>query len=197
MEIKKQTKENSDGTAKEKVRERLKREREMLSKEQVQQDSEKICMKLRGHIWFWHADTVCFYYPLGNEVNLLPLAQEALACGMKVAFPRVHGEVMDFHLVSSLGDFAKGCFQVMEPTGGEMIQSEEPLVLVPGVGFDFYGNRMGYGQGYYDRYFSKHPSCRKVGIAYSQQLVESLPKCHYDVHMDGIVTEQGYYKGRK
>lgn len=197
MEKNRQTKENTGGMEKKKVREELKRERERLSPEQVRQASGKICMKLRGHLWFWHADTVCFYYPLGNEVDLLPLAKEALACGMKVAFPKVHGEDMDFYQVSSLGDFAEGSFHVMEPMGGSMIQSETPLVLVPGVGFDFYGNRMGYGKGYYDRYFSQHPFCRKVGIAYSQQLVESLPKCHYDVPMDGIVTEQGYYKERR
>ena len=52
---------------------------------------------------------------------------------------------------------------------------------------------MGYGKGYYDRYFSRCPLCHKIGIAHSVQLVEQLPKDPFDVPMDAIVTEQDLY----
>ncbi len=164
-----------------------------LSQNQVQKASLEICVKVQACSWFWQAEWVYFYYPLGKEVNLLPLAQQALERGMQIAFPRVEGNEMDFYQVSSLDGFREGSFHVMEPTGKHAIQEKSPLVLVPGVGFDLHGTRMGYGKGYYDRYFSRCPLCHKIGIAHSVQLVEQLPKDPFDVPMDAIVTEQDLY----
>ena len=167
--------------------------RARLSQNQVQKASLEIAAKVQVCSWFRQAEWVYFYYPLGKEVNLLPLAQQALERGMQIAFPRVEGNEMGFYQVSSLADFREGSFHVMEPTGKHAIQEKSPLVFVPGVGFDLHGTRMGYGKGYYDRYFSRCPHCHKIGIAHSVQLVEQLPKDPFDVPMDAIVTEQDIY----
>lgn len=173
------------------TRQLLKKRRESLAPVQVQGLSEKICQNIRKQPWFLQAGTVCFYYPLGNEADLLPLAREALDAGKKVAFPRVEGNGMEFFYVNSLGEFREGSFHVMEPIGSEPITEPEALMLVPGVGFDAHGNRLGYGGGYYDRYFASHPKRVKVGAAYRFQLVELLEKGEHDVPMDGVVTEEG------
>ena len=169
----------------------LKQRRESLLEEQALDLSQKICGKIAGHFWFLETEKVYFYYPLGKEVNLLPLAEQALALGKTIAFPRVNGKDMEFYQVSSLSDFREGCFHVMEPVGEELMTEEMPLVLVPGLGFDLQGGRMGYGGGYYDRYFFRYPCCRKLGIAYSVQLAEPLVREPHDILMDGVATEQG------
>ena len=104
--------------------------RARLSQNQVQKASLEIAAKVQVCSWFRQAEWVYFYYPLGKEVNLLPLAQQALERGMQIAFPRVEGNEMGFYQVSSLADFREGFFHVMEPTGKHAIQEKSPLVLV-------------------------------------------------------------------
>ena len=60
--------------------------------------------------------------------------------------------------------------------------------LVPGMAFDLSGNRLGRGQGYYDRLL-KAPPGRKIGIAFHWQIVDELPIAPGDVKMDLIVTD--------
>ena len=67
---------------------------------------------------------------------------------------------------------------------------EELLVLVPGVVFDRFGNRYGYGKGYYDRYFARFPFLKRIALAYSEQLADEPLEClETDVKMQVIATE--------
>ena len=173
------------------IRERLKQKRDSLSQAQVQQWSAEICKNIEAHPWFVQAETVCFYYPLGKEADLRPLAETAWSMGKKTAFPRVAGREMQFYQADSFTEFAEGSFHVMEPVGTTVIYQEDALVLTPGLGFDWQGARIGYGGGYYDRYFAGRPHKYKLGVAYAMQLVERLhPKVH-DVRMDGVAAETG------
>lgn len=178
---------------KKQIRQRLRQQRESLSSEQGSKLSAEICRKLRARPWFSGARTICFYYPLGNEVNLLPLAEEALTLGKRIAFPRVEGKEMEFYEAASLEDFQEGSFHVMEPVS--QIPAAEPgmTVLVPGLGFDRRGNRMGYGGGYYDRYFARRRECMKIGIAYQFQFVEELAAEAHDIPMDEVITERAVW----
>jgi 5-formyltetrahydrofolate cyclo-ligase len=59
------------------------------------------------------------------------------------------------------------------------------------LGFDRKGGRIGYGAGYYDRFLSKNPGLRKIGIAFACQEVDNLPVDENDIRMDAIITEDG------
>lgn len=174
---------------KQQIRAKLKQKRESLKKEDVLQMSQKICGKLKESIWFQQAEVIYFYYPLGKEVNLLPLAETALTFGKQIAFPKVNGKNMDFYQVVSLTCFQEGSFHIMEPISKQLMDKKDALVFVPGVGFDSHKNRMGYGGGYYDRYFMKYPKCHKIGIAYSFQIVKELVREAHDIPMDAVITE--------
>lgn len=66
------------------------------------------------------------------------------------------------------------------------------LIIVPGVGFDMQGNRLGFGAGYYDRYLA-HPSMKdtvKIGFAYSFQILPELPADPWDVRMNALCSEK-------
>lgn len=177
--------------AKKQMRRQAKAKRDALSREDRAAWSKAVCSRLARQPFFQDAKTVCFYYPLGSEVNLLPLAEAALESGKRTAFPRVDGDRMDFCRIFGLEEFAEGAFHVMEPVTDELVGAEDALVLVPGLAFDECGGRMGYGKGYYDRYFSRYPSCRKVGICYEAQKEQEVPCGRYDIAMDTIVTEYG------
>lgn len=178
---------------KQQIRAVLKEKRNHLSQSQAAAYSGKICETLSGLLEGRENSILYFYYPLGNEVNLLPLAQQMLRQGKTVAFPKTTGTRMDFYKAASLLEFQKGAFGIMEPVEETPLAEETPLVLVPGLGFDAKGHRIGYGKGFYDRYFQRFLECRKIGIAYDFQMVEELPIDDYDVPMELVVTEKQKY----
>lgn len=176
---------------KRKIRSEARQNRDSLSQAQIRLWSDMICENLHKQPFFQAAEIVYFYYPLGSEVNLLPLAQKTLDLGKQAAFPRVDGSDMAFYQVSGLEEFAEGAFHVMEPVGDVIMDRAAALVLVPGLVFDSQRNRMGYGKGYYDRYFARYPGCHKVGVCYGMQRIPQVPCGEFDIPMDMVVTECG------
>lgn len=174
---------------KQQIRAELKKKRNALTSEQRKSYSDIICEKIWNIIEKENAEMIYCYYPLENEVDILPLAEKALTEGKKVAFPRTNGENMEFYQVASLTAFQKGAFHIMEPLGGYPLDAKNPFVVVPGLGFDKVRNRIGYGKGFYDRYFARFPSCRKIGAAYGAQIIDYIPTDKYDTKMDIIITE--------
>lgn len=184
---------------KQQIRKEYKYKRNMMSSEQVQEYSEDICRNLLKMDVFQQAEVVFFYYPLGNEVNLLTAAKKAVEMGKTVGFPKTEGDVIRFYPVDSLEDFVEGCFHVMEPISQlcfekEALQGRKHVMLIPGVAFDKKRNRMGYGRGYYDKYMEELQETIKIGIAYELQIAEELPVDKYDVVMDYLVTEKGIFQ---
>lgn len=120
------------------------------------------------------------YLPLKAEVA--PVYQELLhKIPLDLAFPILKNGEMSFGIPHGL------------PKGGTWLDppySEvEPLwFLVPGVGFDLKGARLGRGKGFYDRYFEERSGLR-IGLALSGQIVEKIPVESHDSHMDFIITE--------
>ena len=68
--------------------------------------------------------------------------------------------------------------------------NEIDIVMVPGIVFDMFGDRIGYGGGYYDKFLSDFKGL-KVGVAYSECMCYSVPSEETDVRMDMLITEAG------
>lgn len=185
--------ESGNVAAKKLLRQEARMRRNSLAAAKRQGYSQKTCRLLAAWEVFWEAETVYFYYPLGSELDLLPVAREALKLGKTVAFPRTEGDGMDFYRVWSLEEFKEGAFHVMEPLGDWKVQEEAPLILVPGLAFDHRKRRIGYGRAYYDRYFRRFPDAVKAGICFWEQLVEQIPMEAHDFTMDYLVTEKGIW----
>jgi len=183
--------------------------RNELSQETVATKSIAICKKILESPEYNEAQIILAYYPLGKEVNCLPVLEDALRCGKRVMLPRTAKDCqMDFYEVHDFSDVEEGTFHVMEPKAycdrfepsdimtlldkikQESLSVLEVLVLVPGVVFDCQGNRYGYGKGYYDRYFARFPQFKRIALAYTEQVsIEPLECLETDVKMHVIVTE--------
>ena len=87
----------------------------------------------------------------------------------------------------------EGCFHVMEPVHDRPVDWKDAVVLTPGLAFDNSGSRIGYGKGYYDRYFADHSCRRMVGITYCELFYEKgkIPADPYDRKMDAVCTPEG------
>jgi len=105
-------------------------------------------------------------------------------------FPKVNGSDMIFHECRSAGDLIAGAFGIMEPKATSLqIPNENDMILVPALLFDLKGNRLGYGKGFYDRFFSKKNFKNKIGIAFDDFIVQRLPRENFDITVDAILTE--------
>ncbi len=177
-------------------RKHFKEIRNAMSKEEVRDNSKRICEKLLADKAYQTADLIMAYYPLGNEVDCREVIEHSLKADKKVALPKTEeNNLMDFYEITSLSDLKAGSFHIMEPKSvciriePETYQ-QKILVLVPGIVFDREGNRYGYGGGYYDRYFEKYPDMKRMALAYKKQISEKTLEClPTDVKMNVIITE--------
>ena len=144
---------------------------------------------------FQSASAIALYSPVLNEVFTEELFRAACSAGKLIAYPRVRGADLEFVRVADASELVPGAFGVLQPTGEHVLfPATLDMVVVPGVGFDHHGFRMGYGKGFYDRglHCSRRPGCL-VGLCFELQLLEQLPVESHDVRMDMIITEKGRY----
>lgn len=140
-----------------------------------------------------NARIVALYKSLNSEVDTTELIQYTISIGKIVALPKVVNDELRFYKINSIDDkFIKSNFGVEEPIGNEsnfVSEGNIDLVIVPGVCFDKYKNRLGFGKGYYDR-FLDNKDLKKIGICFKEQIInEKLPVSDNDVKMDKIITE--------
>ncbi len=138
-------------------------------------------------------ETVLFYAPIKNELDLLPLLEDPEFINRRILFPRVCGERLELCCVSSSTELREGFCKIPEPCEKTEIVSAGAVdaAFIPGVVFDRRGYRIGYGGGYYDRLLSRHADWLTVGIAYQFQLQDELPVEEHDVRLKALCTPQG------
>jgi 5-formyltetrahydrofolate cyclo-ligase len=141
---------------------------------------------------FQSAKIVGVYYAFGSEVKTDLIIEQARSLGKKVALPSVEGDSLTFYELSSGKYLVKGRFGIMEPLPYGPVDDKIDLLIVPGIAFDKKGYRLGYGKGYYDKYLAKK-RIASIGLAYSFQLLEDLPRDKHDERLDAVATEDGIY----
>ena len=114
--------------------------------------------------------------------------------GALIAYPRVAGPAeLAFHQVSSRDDLIAGPFGLLEPPADAplVVPGGLRLIIVPGLGFDHFGGRLGWGRGYYDAALPLHPDAIRIAVAFSTQLIDRVPTDPWDTRVDFIITEEG------
>lgn len=172
---------------KKRVRELLAQKRRLFSKEDVAEQSSKVVAIVEQMPCFQSAKTVLIYYPTHNEVDLLSLIKRYKKEKMFL-FPVVHRKAMTVCPYEGNQKMHRGKFNIPEPTT-EPYVGDIDLILVPGVGFDKSGNRLGRGGGYYDKFIGRiGKKTLLVGVGYDFQLVEEIPANSWDKRLDYVVT---------
>jgi len=174
--------------------------RQALDGETVQENSRKICRKLSDLGAFKHAHTVMAYIPFRNEVDVTHLFNLLWGEGKEVVIPVC--DVKNIALIPSRldsleKDLRPGAWGILEPKPDcvrPVSVDRIDLVIVPGVAFDPKCNRLGYGGGYYDRFFSRlKEGTPKVAVSFEVQIVAKLVPEVWDVPMDMVITEAAIY----
>lgn len=175
------------------LREESKKYRREMSKEDKAERDLRIRRRLRTLYQYPGAKTILCYTSKAIEVDTFGIIQDAWDAGKQVAVPRcVDGtRLMEFYLIKSFDDLEKGSFGVLEPIVAQcelLTDFSSSICVVPALGYDLDGYRLGYGAGYYDRFLSNYPGL-KVGIIYAACVKPRLPRGRYDVPVSLLLTE--------
>ena len=177
-------------------KERLKL-REALGAEVRSEYSKRIAQRLFELEEYKDASNIFLYASFGSEVDTGEIILRSLSEGRAVALPQCTGEdTMVFRYITSPADLRPGYKGIPEP--GEELPaalSEPDIMIVPGVAFDEQMNRIGYGKGFYDRFFKAIPLyVPKLALAFEVQMAKEIPYETLDETMDKIITEERIYE---
>lgn len=156
------------------------------------QFSFQACTLLQKQVVWRNAKVILFYAPLTDELNIWPLVKNALAENKTVVLPQFNPKTNHYigcQITHLENDLSPGQFGIREPKShcNEILLNRLDLALVPGVGFDPMGRRLGRGKGFYDRLLAQI-SGTKCGVAFDEQIVETIPTEAHDVHLNYILT---------
>ena len=151
------------------------------------------------------AETVMFYIDVRSEVRTRHDLELALQSGKTIVIPwcNAEGELELFRL-DSMDELEVGMYKILEPRTElrglpeKQVNVESlDLIMVPGVGFDRRGGRMGHGKGYYDKLLQHaRKNTPLVALAFECQLFDEIPVADHDIYMDKLITEDHVYNGR-
>lgn len=145
---------------------------------------------------FKKAESILFYASFRSEVDTINCLADAITHGKRVALPKVDRKRRRLMLyeIKDASELAPGCLGIPEPTilrGRKTALKDIDVVVVPGAGFDIYGNRLGYGAGYYDKLLSgSKEHITTIALAFEEQIVPNVPNEGHDIKIDKIVTEK-------
>ena len=177
------------------LRTRLLRQLKQQKQDDRRRSSDAIRRKVFRLTAFRRAATICCYVALPYEVQTWRMIEEMLSKGKRVVVPVMAPRTKRL-LLSEVQDpraeLAPGPFGVWEPrpgAGRRVPLRAVDLVLVPGVGFDRRGYRLGHGFGYFDRFLSRLPkTIPTIGLAFRFQLLDRLPVAPHDHAVQTVLT---------
>ena len=136
------------------------------------------------------AKTVHLFLSFGTEPDTHPLASALLEENFVLVVPVVQKSALVLTPLEAGMVLRPGPFGIQEPAVVQPIAPEEiDLFLLPGLGFDRHGGRIGYGKGYYDRLLRKTVAPR-IALAFQEQIVDRIPLVETDILVDTILTDK-------
>jgi 5-formyltetrahydrofolate cyclo-ligase len=175
------------------LRDTARSSRAALTPEEISRISSRICKFLLDELD--GTDPLMVYVSKPLEVDTHRLIGHLLDRKRKVVVPIIEPETKTLRLsgLNAISDLIGSTFGVPEPVGRELPVNPRAVkaVIVPMLGFDRKGHRLGYGAGYYDRFLSANPHLLKIGLAFSCLEAGEIPVDANDISMDVIITEQG------
>jgi len=173
---------------KQELRKAIRAQKRAMTEEDIVSKSQKLAEKFLSSPAYREAKTIYGYLPYNQEVRTVPMLEQALRDGKKVAVPKCYGDEMKFILLEDLSLVEKGYAGIPEPIADEPVADDETaLVLMPGLAFDEQGHRIGYGGGFYDKFLSREPGHPTLALCYDFQMLPALETEDHDIPVDYVI----------
>ncbi len=181
-------------------RNEIRAQRKALDQQEVLTSSEKVLDSLMSHPFLNAPRTIASYMSFSGEIDTIAINQRLKAQSHQICLPIINPElkgIMDFYSYDDEKQLVLNNFKILEPIKDENHYVRPDcleVILVPLVGFNDKGDRLGMGGGYYDRMLKKvSANCLILGLAYDFQLIPELKGQHWDMPLDEIITPTKHY----
>ncbi|MBN6187707.1 5-formyltetrahydrofolate cyclo-ligase [Aneurinibacillus sp. BA2021] len=181
---------------KKKMRRHILAQRAAMSNEERVHRSERAVERLLTLPAIRNARRLFSFLSFGDELELDGFMDWCMAEGKEVYLPKTYGKEkrMVPYRFEGWDKLVHGVYGIREPDERACVPWDGEgldVIIVPGVAFTERGERLGYGGGFYDRFFAKHTLLPPlIAVCYDMQIVSSLPVEEHDRRVDQIVTEQ-------
>jgi 5-formyltetrahydrofolate cyclo-ligase len=166
------------------VRQTLLNQRLALSPSMVETYSQSLIKQLIALPAFQQAKVIGLYSPIKNEPDLRPL----IKLGKHILLPKVVGDSLIYGQWKQTDVLMKSPLNILEPNTTKDASNLLDLLIIPGIGFDRLGNRLGFGKGYFDRYLASKKPALVIGVCYPFQLQQQLPVTQDDIKVDLVLV---------
>ena len=168
--------------------------RKQKSKQFIFENSEKISNNLLSLPAFQDSTHILFYVSYNGEVHTHNLIKKAFSLHKKVYVPisKTKNHTLSISKLQQFNDLIPGTYAILEPKKEKrnfVPLKQVETIIVPGVGFDHNGHRLGQGGGFYDWLFT-HTNATSIGLAFEFQIQHKIPVEPHDQQVDCIVTEK-------
>jgi 5-formyltetrahydrofolate cyclo-ligase len=163
--------------------------------------SRRVCDTLIELPEYRRSHTIMWYLDIGTELRTRQALPAALTSSKRIVIPYCENKELHLWVLHSLDELVPGKFGILEPPmdrwqdhARSVDIAELDLIVIPGLGFDHRGHRLGHGQGYYDRLLARAiPHTFFVGLCYQSQVFDEIPVGPQDVNMHMLITEKQIY----
>ena len=174
-------------------RKRLIEQRAALDHDLQRVNDQRITARLLALPLFMDAKIVFCYVSHNNEIDTHELIRFCFAEEKTLAVPKITGkESMSAVQIRQWDELEPAELGILSPRSRQAVEGVIDVCVTPGLGFSPAGQRLGFGKGYYDRWFAEHSVGCRIGLAYEWQLIDDLPHDTTDVPMDMILTEERF-----
>ena len=173
---------------KKELRRMIREKKRAMTQAQIEAAGRRLAELFLETDYYKNASVIYGYLPYNQEVRTVPILEQALRDGKRIAVPKIYGDTMRFLYLDDLNKVEKGYSGIPEPVDDEPVaEDKNALVLMPGLAFDKQGNRMGYGGGFYDKFLAEEPNHPTVALCYDFQIVEAIEREEHDVPVDCVL----------
>lgn len=180
----------------------LKQRKDILRKEMLhlrktidpstkQQYDTQICNDIFDMIQKYDYEIIHTYIPMKDEINILPLIENLLQDGRILIAPKtLPNRRLEHLLLKSTKALQKGAYGTYHPANSIEYIGDIDLIITPGLAFDYKGNRLGYGGGYYDHFLKEQQNAYSIGIAYPFQRMKYIPLGSFDIPVNEVISKR-------
>ncbi len=170
------------------LRRSIRTRKRAMTEEEIVSRSQALGALFAASEAYRNARTIYGYLPYNQEVRTVPMLEQALRDGKRVAVPKCCGDEMKFIFMEDLSQVEKGYAGIPEPIAdGPIADDETALVLMPGLAFDPEGHRIGYGGGFYDKFLAAEPNHPTLALCYEFQMLPKLETEEHDIPVDYVI----------
>ena len=177
---------------KQRIRSMLLKRRKEECYSSIVKKSRKIEQNLFNLREYQLANSILYYVSFDQEANTHHMIKQSITQNKKilVPIPDITTQTIIPTLLQSWDHLKPGAYGILTPPHSDPIKlATIDMVIIPGVGFDISGGRIGHGKGYYDKLLTQIKQAIRVALAFEFQIIDKIPMESHDVTMDLIITE--------